>query len=124
MSLELLIQAGGVYTAAFLVFHLSFWKLFRWKTELAKLTSLNRAIVQVLNLCLTAVFAMLAYISLVHAGELLSTDLGRTLVVLIAAFWYLRAIEQVVFFGLRRPLSIAFFVAFVIGGSLYTGALL
>jgi len=49
---ELLIWAGGLFHLAFVVFHLLFRKLFRWDTELAKLTSLNRAVVPVLNISL------------------------------------------------------------------------
>jgi len=124
MRPETLVVAGGVLTAAFAVFHVFFWKLFRWKKDLATLSSLNRAIVQILNLCLTFVFVAFAYISLVHPAELLATGLGRSLLFLIAAFWYLRAVEQVVFFGLRRPLSMMFFVIFVVGGSLYAVPLL
>ena len=124
MKPESLVVAGGVYTAVFAVFHLFFWKLFRWRTDLATLTSLNRAIVQILNLCLTFVFVVFAYLSLAHSVELLSTALGRSLLFLIAVFWYLRAIEQVIFFGLRRRLSIAFFVIFLVGGSLYAVPLL
>jgi len=119
MRPETSVVAGGVLAAAFAVFHVFFWKLFRWKEDLATLSSLNRAIVQILNLCLTFVFVAFAYISLVHPAELLATGLGRSLLFLIAAFWYLRAVEQVVFFGLRRPLSMMFFVIFVVGGSLY-----
>ena len=124
MNAEALILAGGVFHVVFAVFHLFFWKLFRWRSELAKLTSLNRAIVQVLNLCLTFVFVVFAYVSLVHTSELLSTALGRSLTVLIAASWYLRALEQIVFFGLRRPLSVVFFLVFLVGGTLYAAALL
>ena len=124
MRSEALIVAGGVLTAAFVVFHLFFWKLFRWKTDPATLTSLNRAIVQILNLCLTFAFVVFAYISLVHPVELLTTDLGRSLLLLIAVFWYLRAAEQVLFFGLRRPISVMFFALFVVGGSLYAVPLL
>jgi hypothetical protein len=124
MRPETLVVAGGVFSAAFAVFHLFFWKLFRWKTDLATLTSLNRAIVQILNLCLTFVFVVFAYLSLMHSVELLATKLGNSLLFLIAVFWYLRAVEQVLFFGLRRPLSIMFFVLFLVGGSLYAVPLL
>ncbi len=124
MKPETLVVAGGVLTAAFAVFHLFFWKLFRWKTDLATLSSVNRAIVQILNLCLTFVFVVFAYLSLVHSSELLTTGLGRSLLFLISVFWYLRAIEQVVFFGLRKPLSILLFVLFLVGGSLYAVPLL
>ena len=124
MRPETLVVAGGVFSAAFAVFHLFFWRLFRWKTDLATLTSLNRAIVQILNLCLTFVFVVFAYLSLMHSVELLATDLGNSLLFLIAVFWYLRAVEQILFFGLRRPLSIMFFVLFLVGGSLYAVPLL
>jgi len=124
MRPEALVVAGGVFAAAFAVFHLFFWKLFRWKTDLAKLTSLNRAIVQVLNLSLTAAFVVFAYLSVVYSNELLTSDLGRSLLFLIAVFWYLRAVEQIVFFGLRKPISILFFVLFLVGGSLYAIPLL
>jgi len=119
MRPETLVAAGGLFAAAFALFHLAFWRLFRWKTELAKLTSLNRAIVQVLNLSLTFVFVIFAYVSLAHPAEMVTTELGRSLLLLIAILWYLRAAEQVVFFGLRKPLSIVFFVLFLVGGSLH-----
>lgn len=118
------IVAGGMFSTALAVFHLSFWKLFRWKTELAGLTSLNRAVVQVLNLSLTLVFVIFAYVSFAYPAELLTPGLGRTLLFLIALFWYLRAVQQVLFFGMRKPLSVAFFLLFTLGGSLYAAALL
>jgi len=124
MKPEILIMTGGTFTAVFAVFHLAFWKIFRWKRDLAKLTAVNRAIVQVLNLCLTFAFVIFAYLSLAHTHEMLTTDLGRSLILLIAVFWYLRALEQVVFFGLRGRVSILFFVVFLVGGSLYTIPLL
>ena len=124
MNPETLVVAGGIFTAVFALFHLFFWKLFRWRADLATLSSVNRAIVQILNLCLTFVFVVFAYISIVHSVELVSTELGRSLLFLIAVFWYLRAIEQVIFFGLRRRLSVLFFVLFIVGGSLYAVPLL
>lgn len=81
------IVAGGLFSTALVVFHLSFWKLFRWKTEL------------------------------------LAPGLGRTLLFSIALFWYLRAVQQALFFGMRKPLSVAFFLLFTLGGSLYAAAL-
>ena len=79
---------------------------------------------QVLNLCLTFVFVIFAYISVAHRAELVTSGLGRSLLLLIAAFWYLRAVEQIVFFGLRKPLSVVFLLLFLVGGSLYAVALL
>jgi hypothetical protein len=120
MKTETLIVIGGLYNLALAVFHLLFWKLFNWKQDLATLTPLNRAVVQILNLCLTFVFLVFAYISFFHANELLHSKLGRSLLALITLFWFLRAIEQIIFFGLRRKASIAFLILFLIGTGLYS----
>lgn len=122
MKPELLIWSGGLFHVAFVIFHLAFWKLFRWDSELAKLTSLNRAVVQVLNLALTVVFVIFAYLSLTYASEMTRTELGRSLTLSIAIFWYLRAVLQIAFFGIRRSPSIAFFVVVLAGASLYAWA--
>ncbi|MCP3978140.1 MAG: hypothetical protein GY716_02255 [bacterium] len=123
MRPESMIVAGGVFAVGFFAFHVMFWKLFRWKTELAKLTSLNRAVVQVLNLALMFCFVIFAYLSLVYPAELLSTSMGRSLVLLIAALWFLRAVEQIVFFSMKSTLSVLFFLVFLLGGTLYAAPL-
>ena len=117
MSAETLLWLGGAYQLVIAAFHLMFWKLFAWRDELPKLTPLNRAVMQVLNLCLTFVFVVFAYVSMAHADELLGTGLGRALLALIAVFWALRAVEQVVFFGLRKPASLGLFVSFVLAAA-------
>lgn len=112
--------AGGVFHLAIVVFHLFFWRIFRWKEDLASLTRINRAIVQILNLCLTFLFFVMAYVSFFHAAELISTSLGRTILASIALFWIMRLVLQVVFFGARHRLSILFIVIFLVGIILYT----
>lgn len=114
-----LLFAGGIYHLAIAVFHLFFWRIFRWKEDLASLTRINRAIVQILNLCLTFLFFVMAYVSFFHSAELLSTSLGRTILASIALFWILRLILQVTFFGARHRLSILFIVIFLVGIVLY-----
>lgn len=121
---DLLVKAGGIYHLGFVVFHLFFWKLFRWREDLASLTSINRAVMQILNLCLTFVFLLFGYLSLFHTPELLASGLGRALLMGIAIFWFLRMIEQVIFFGLRNKLSGAFTVMFLFGSLLYILAIL
>ena len=111
--------AGGIYHLALAVFHIFFWRIFHWKEDLASLTRVNRAIVQILNLCLTFVFFAAAYISFFHAAELLFAPLGRTILASIALFWVFRSILQVVFFGARHRLSILFIVIFLVGIVLY-----
>lgn len=114
-----IILFGGVFHLGIAIFHLFFWRIFRWKEDLESLTHVNRAIVQILNLCLTFLFFVMAYISFFHAAELLSAPLGRTILVSIALFWMMRLMLQVVFFGARHRLSILFIGLFLIGALLY-----
>jgi len=118
-GMEMLVKAGGVYTFALVVFHLCFWRLFRWKTDLRRLSELNRAVMQVLNVSLTLVFVIFSSISLVHTEELLTTSLGRSLLVLMAFFWLARSVQQAVFFGVREWRSVAFLLYFLAGTVLY-----
>lgn len=115
-----LLLTAGVLSLVFAVFHLLFWRLFKWREELARLTPLNRAVMQVLNLCLTFVFILFALVLLRHSSEMVATDLGRTLLGGIAAFWVLRAIEQVYFFGARRAVSLGFTLVFLLMAVLHT----
>jgi hypothetical protein len=114
-----LVLVGGFYNFAFAVFHLLFWWLFQWKETLAPLNSINRAIMQVLNLHLTFVFVAMAYVSVFHVNELIGTELGRFLLLACSLFWFFRVANQIVFFKLRNTTSIAFTVIFLLGGALY-----
>ena len=58
MDTQTVIKIGGFYNLAFLVFHAMFWKIFKWHNELPKLTHINGAIMQVLNLCLMFYFLL------------------------------------------------------------------
>ena len=114
-----LIIIGGIFHLGFAVFHLFFWRLFNWKKDLASLTYINRAVMQILNLCLTFVFFVAAYISIFHSRELVATSLGNVILVSISAFWLLRFIEQIIFFGLKKRLSITLTVLFFAGFVIY-----
>jgi hypothetical protein len=117
--MKTLIIIGGFYNLAFAIFHVLFWKMFRWKRELSSLSIINRSVMQILNSRLIFVFFVFAYVSFFYADELLATSIGKGLLFAIALFWFGRAIEQIIFFGLRRGLSIAFFVVFLIGAAIY-----
>jgi hypothetical protein len=119
MSSETLILTGGAFNLGFLVFHVLFYRLFNWEQDLKSLTLINRQVMQILNLSLTFAFAIFAYISIFHASEMLESPMGQSLLLLISIFWWLRAAEQVVFFGLTKTVSIVFFFIFIGGGFLY-----
>ncbi|MBI5084799.1 MAG: hypothetical protein HZB13_09415 [Acidobacteria bacterium] len=122
-SPDSLIRAGAVFNAAFFVFHIAFWRLFDWKRQLPLLTPINRAVMQVLNLCLMCAFLVFAWVSWFHTGEMLATPLGHALLAWIAIFWAIRAAEQLVFFQ-RTGSSWVFFTIFVIGTLLYAWPLM
>jgi hypothetical protein len=106
--------AVGLYHLGFALFHLGFWKLFRWKEELGRLGHLNRAIMQTLNLCMTYFAFGIAVLALVFPAAL-----NAALLLMLAGFWVLRAVEQVVFFR-RVPARInaALVALFLVGAAL------
>jgi hypothetical protein len=57
--------AVGIYHLGFALFHLGFWKLLRWKEELARLGHVNRDVMQILNICLAYLFFAFAAIAFV-----------------------------------------------------------
>jgi hypothetical protein len=119
MTPEVSLVMGGLFNLAFAVFHMLFWRIFDWKRDLRSLTFNNRQIMQVLNLCLIFAFVIFAWISFFHGDELLRTALWRSMLILISLFWFLRAIEQALFFRLKQPASVAFLILFLTGTLLY-----
>lgn len=59
----------ALYNLAFAIFHLTFWKLLNWKDELQRVSANNRAVMQTLNLCLTFVFFLAAYLYFFHSDD-------------------------------------------------------
>jgi len=119
MDSLILIKIGGIYHIGFALFHIMFWKIFKWKEDLSGLKRVNSAIMQVLNLCLTFCFIFFAYISLFHTEELILSAIGRSILVFIAIFWLMRAIEQFIFFNYKRAASIVIIVLCLLGFCLY-----
>ena len=108
------IAAVGVYHLGFALFHLGFWKIFRWRDELARLGHLNRAIMQVLNVCFTYLAFAFALLAFAFPHSLVDPVLG-----LLAGLWLLRAALQVVFF--RRVavrINAALVALFLVGAAL------
>lgn len=113
---------SALYNAAFGLFHLSFWKLFRWDEELPRLGKVNRSVMQILNLRLTYVFFFfgLIFAVLAHEGE--HGLLPTLLVGGMALFWLMRAFEQVWFFGWRNTVSNIMLGTFLVGAALHVSA--
>ena len=115
----MLIIFGGIYKTGLIVFHLLFWRIFKWPETLAPLNYVNRATMQVLNISITFIFCIFAYISFVHTDDLLNTQLGKVLLVSVSCLWLFRAVQQVVFYKLKHWASIGLAFYFLIGAFLY-----
>lgn len=119
MSNESLLYIGGFFNLGFAIFHLFFWNIFDWRNDLKSIRYVNRAILQILNLCLVIIFLIFAYISFAYPIDLLVTRIGHSLLVSISLFWFSRAFMQIAFFGLKNKISILLFVLFLFGGIIY-----
>lgn len=122
MSPEQWTLAGAVFNAALGVFHLGFWRLFRWSEELPRLSVINRGVMQVLNLMLAYVFFAVAATQWFFTPAWTATPLGRVGTGIVAGFWLLRALLQP-FFWPRVRASWAMFGLFVLGAALHALAL-
>lgn len=116
---ELLILAGGAYTILLIVFHVLFWRIFKWPETLDSLNYINKATIQVLNISITFIFFIFAYVSFAHTQELLNTPLGKSLLVLISVLWLFRAVQQVIFYKLKHRASVGLALYFLLGAFLY-----
>ncbi len=118
MQKEIWIYVCGMHSLLFAVFHMAFWKLFKWKTELRKLSELNRGIMQVLNIRLTFVFLLFAVLCFFYPRDLYTTGLGRALLAGISLFWLGRLVEQFIFFPkgnvYAHLLTVLFFLGFIL----------
>jgi hypothetical protein len=118
--MEALVFICGAYSVAFALFHLLFWRLFHWKTALKKMSAVNSAITQILNLRIIYFFLFVAFICFRFPAELLNTDLGRAFLIGIALFWLGRTAEQFVFFRLNDWRVNLLTVIFLLGAALFS----
>ena len=109
----------GYYCIAFFIFHLSFWKLFRWKADLHRLMPINRAIIQVLNLRLSFVLLFVGIGLLFFQSDFIVSGLGHYFLIAMSIFWIMRAIEQIIFFDRANIISWVLVIIFLIGSGLF-----
>ena len=116
---EIMVIGGGIYMLGLVVFHVLFWRIFKWPETMMSTNEINRSTIQVLNLTITFIFAIFAYISFVHTDELLNTGLGKAVLILISMLWLFRATLQLVFYDARHKASIGLTIYFLVGAVFY-----
>jgi hypothetical protein len=119
MAKKLLI-IGGVLNAVLALFHMLFWKLFNWPESLRTISADNQAIMQVLAIHGTYVVALFAVLSLVFTRDLLMTRLGRIITLSIAGFYYLRCLNEFIFWDITDPGALIIFILCLLIAVLYS----
>ncbi|MBA3986228.1 MAG: hypothetical protein H0X63_06585 [Flavobacteriales bacterium] len=115
-----LVYVCGIYSVGFAVFHIYFWKLFRWKKELQNLSPANRGILQIANLRLIYIFLFVASTCFLFPVELIETKLGNFFLVGNALFWLGRTIEQFIFLKINHKMVHVLTALFILGIALFT----
>lgn len=87
----------GFYNLFFAVFHLLFWRLFKWNKEVQKLSFANRGIIQILNIQIIYYFVAVAIVCFCFTNELLTTYLGKVFLLGNSLFWIIRLVQQYIF---------------------------
>lgn len=109
----------AVFDLSIAAIHLGFWKLFRWESQLAKLHAINKGAMQAMNIALVCFFGLIAYLFLTFPVEVITTELGRTILGGVALIWGIRTLVQLVVFPRNSKLSWAFFALCAFGTALH-----
>ncbi|MDR2036540.1 MAG: hypothetical protein LBQ60_01310 [Bacteroidales bacterium] len=117
--MKTIIFLGGLYNMAFAFFHSGFWKLWKWDSELNKLTIVNSGIMQILNIQIIYYFILTAVICFVFPTELRSTKLGKWFLIGTSGFWFIRTIQQFIFLRIDSPVLYVLTVIFLLGTILF-----
>lgn len=117
--MKILILICGVYSLGFAIFHIGFWKIFRWKSDLSKLRFENRGILQILNIQLIFYFFFVAFICFYFSTKLLDSNIGKLFLLSNSLFWLLRTIQQFIFLKANHYAIHTLTVIFVIGTILF-----
>jgi hypothetical protein len=118
-SFSTFVVIAGIFNLAFALFHMAFWRLFQWPVSLGSMGHINRGILYVLNMALTAFFILAGVLLLAYTNDVETTGLGFALLWGLALFWLARAAVQPPVFGLKRPLSIVLFLVFLFGAGVH-----
>jgi hypothetical protein len=115
-----LLFASALYSFALAVFHLMFWRLFRWPASLAGSGSLNVSVTQTLNIMLTLGVTM--YGAALFWGALHPAQTAWTLPAAGALFLAVRTVVQPFQFSMHDRPSQAITVIFALGAIVHAAA--
>ena len=109
----------GLYNIGFAIFHISFWKIFKWNSGLKKLSFANKAVMQILNVQFIYYFIFVAFICFTLPPELLTTNIGNYFLGGTSLFWFVRTIQQFIFLRANHYKIHILTIIFLIGTLLF-----
>ena len=95
----LLLRIAGVINLFFMIFHLSFYKIFAWNTGLNCLSSDNRSIMLTYHAVSILLLGFMALIPLAQARSLISSPIKYTLLSFFSLFYLVRIVTEFTLFG-------------------------
>ena len=98
---KILLRIGGVINLLFVLFHIAMAKPIN--EVLGPLSPEIPATVHILNIHVAFTLLIFSYLAIFQWRDLLTTRLGNVTAIAIALFWFLRAINEVIFYGLTAP---------------------
>lgn len=114
-----IIYICGIYNLLFALFHLGFWKIFRWNKDLNKMSFANKGIMQILNIQIVYYFLFVSLICFIYPNELLNTQLGRIFLMGNSLFWLIRTIQQFIFLRAKHYIIHILTIIFIFGTILF-----
>ena len=100
MELHVKIIGATLFILGFI--HVGFPRYFKWKTEFASVSLMNRQMMYIHTLFIGIMIIMIGFLCFRFSSELCNTPFGRTITLGIGIFWFLRLIVQ--FFGYSSKL--------------------
>ena len=98
--MSLFLYLGGAYHLAWVIFE-SLWPiLWNWKKTLEPVDDLQKLLPRLTSRGMVALYLGIAYLSFFQTSALLSTALGRDILIFVVAIWTARTILQIWYFGL------------------------
>ena len=118
LSMTVIFLSCAMFNLLLAVFHMFFWKLFKWKSDLQSISVANRAIIQIFNVLGIYLFIVAGLAFVLFYPALMDSAGGRFFVVTAAVFWAIRLVLQFVFFdhkyGVIQFLSFIFLLGTIL----------
>ncbi len=109
----------GLYNLGFALFHMLFWKLFRWDEDLKKVSFVNSRIMQILNIQIIFYFVFVAVLCFIFPSEIVTTTLGKYFLAGTSLFWLIRTFQQFIFFKTNNLRINILTIIFITGAILF-----